>query len=83
MSRRRNEVRNAAFLILKLRIIVAVRSEDRFLYANFSASPLLAIAPSLHLLWRRHCLVVNIKLLLIAVVRIYCCAQKMLKKLNN
>ena len=56
MGRRRNELRNAASLILKLRIIVvAVRSEDQFLYANFSPPPLLASAPSLHLLWRRHC----------------------------
>ena len=39
MGRRRNELKNAACLILKLRIIVAVRSEDRFLHANFSASP--------------------------------------------
>ena len=46
MGRKRNELRNAASLILKLRIIVAVRSEDRFLYANFSAPPpLLASAP--------------------------------------
>ena len=37
MRRRRNELRNAACLILKLRVIVVVRSEDRFLYANFSA----------------------------------------------
>ena len=54
MGRRRNELRNAADLVLELRIIVAVRAENQFFYANFSAPPLLASAPSLHLLWRRH-----------------------------
>ena len=40
MGRRRNELRNAADLILDLHIIVAVRSKIQFLYANFSAPPL-------------------------------------------
>ena len=35
MGRRQNELRNAADLILELCIIVAVRSENQFLYANF------------------------------------------------
>ena len=37
MGRRRKELRNAADLILELCIIVAVRSENQFIYANFSA----------------------------------------------
>ena len=39
MGRRRNELRNATGLILKLRIIVAVQSEDQLLYAKFIAAP--------------------------------------------
>ena len=55
MGRRRNELRNAAGLILKLRINCSrIRSEDQFLYANFRVPPLLANAPSLQLLWQRH-----------------------------
>ena len=46
MGRRRNELRNAASFILKLRIIVvAVRYEDQFLYANFSAPPHFWLVP--------------------------------------
>ena len=56
MGHRRNELRNAAGLILKLRIIVAVQSEDQFLYAKFSAPLLLARVPSLHLLGSPHSL---------------------------
>ena len=45
MGCKQNELRNAAGLILKLRIIVAVRSKDQSLYAKFSAPSLLASAP--------------------------------------
>ena len=44
---RRNELRNAAGLILKVRRSV-------FMY-KFLFSPLLISDPLLHLLWRRHC----------------------------
>ena len=56
MCRRRNEQRNAAGVILKLRIIVAVRFEDQFLYANFSAPHFLLAPPQFICTgkWRRH-----------------------------
>ena len=55
MGRRRNELRNAAGLILKLRIIVAVQDLKIIFYMQILFPPLLASAPSLRLLWRRHC----------------------------
>ena len=54
MGHGQNELRNAAGLIFKLRIIVAAQFKNQSLYANFSAHPVLVSAPSLRLLWQRH-----------------------------
>ena len=54
-GRRRNELRNAAGLILKLRKIVAVHDlKISFCRQILVPPPLLATAPSLRLLWRRY-----------------------------
>ena len=60
MGRRRNELRNAAGLVLKLRIFVAVQDLIISFYTLkvqfilvLSSPPLLASAPSLCLLWRQ------------------------------
>ena len=45
MGRRRNELRNVAGLISKLRIIVAIRSEDPLLCAKFSAPHFWLVPP--------------------------------------
>ena len=57
MGRRRNELRNAADFILRLRVIVAEQDLKISFYKQilwFPPPPLLASASSLRLLWRRH-----------------------------
>ena len=55
MGRRRNELRNFAGLILKLRIIVAVQDlKITFFIMQILVPPLLASALSLRSLWQRH-----------------------------
>ena len=57
MGHRQNEIRNAAGLILKIRIIVAVQNmKISFHMKILVPPPILASAPSLCLLWQRHCL---------------------------
>ena len=64
VGRRRNELRNAAGLVLKLRIFVAVQDLIISFYTQkvqfiSVPPPLLASAPLLRLLWRRHWLIVR------------------------
>ena len=55
MGRRRNELRNAAGLILKLRMLLAEQDlKISFYMQALVPPPLLPSAPSLRLLWRRH-----------------------------
>ena len=82
MGRRRNELRNAAGLVLKLRIFVAVQYLIISFYTQkvqFILVPpsLLGSAPSLCWLWRRHWLIVRQYLLLwwsfcVLEVTLYC-----------
>ena len=58
MGRRRKDLRNAAGLILKLRIFVAVQDLNNSFYRQkfnlFYCPPLSASAPLLRFLWRWH-----------------------------
>ena len=54
MGRRRNKLKNAAGFILKLRKFVAEQNLNISFYMQILVPPLLASAPSLYLLWRRH-----------------------------
>ena len=63
MGRRQNELRTAAGLIFKLRVIVAVQDLKISFYKQILLPLLLASATSLRLLWRRHWLVARIKVL--------------------
>ena len=57
MGCRQYKLRNVTGLILKLRIIVAVQELKISFYEQILVPPLfLPNAPSLHLLWQRHCL---------------------------
>ena len=54
MGRRRNELRKAAGLILKLRIIVVVQDMQMRFFMQILVPPQFWLVPSLHFLWRRH-----------------------------